>query len=67
MTEIVKFSKKEYNAKYKEEHKEKINNQIKERNHNRYNTDEEYRRRCIELAKISVKKQREAKKKLLTI
>lgn len=62
-----KFNKKEYNKAYIEANKEKINSQIRERNHIRYNNDEEYRKRCIELAKISVKKQREAKKKLLII
>lgn len=62
MTEIVKSSKKEYYTKYKEEHKDKINTQIRERNNYRYNNDEEYRKKCIEYAKISVKKQREAKK-----
>jgi hypothetical protein len=59
-----KFDRKEYNRLYREKNREKINNQIKERNHNRYHNDEEYRKQCIELAKISVKKQRE-KKKLL--
>ncbi len=60
-----KFDRKEYNRLYREKNKEKINNQIKERNYNRYHNDEQYRKQSIELAKISVKKQREKKKLLL--
>jgi hypothetical protein len=57
-----KFDRKEYNRLYREKNKEKMNNQSREKNYIRYHNDEEYRKHCIETAKISVKKQREIKK-----
>lgn len=57
--------KREYNKKYREEHKEHLNKIINERNKERYYTDEEYRKKTIESSKISVKKQRELKKNIL--
>lgn len=54
----AKFNKKEYNKQYIENNKEKYNKMSRERNKERYYTDEEYRKKIIELAKISIKKKR---------
>ena len=53
-----KFNKKEYNKQYIEKNKEKYNKMSRERNQERYYTDEEYRQKIIERAKLSVYKKR---------
>lgn len=57
-----KFNKAEYNKRYLEEHKEKYYKMSRERNMERYYTDEEFRKQIIERAKISVKNKRLALK-----
>ncbi len=53
-----KFNKKEYNKAYIEANKEKYYQMSRERNRERYYTDEQYRAKIIERAKISVKNRR---------
>ena len=50
-----KFNKKEYNKAYLEANKEKYYKMSRERNMERYYTDEEFRQKIIERAKISMK------------
>jgi hypothetical protein len=58
----VKFNKKEYNKAYLQANKEKYYKMSRERNKERYYTDEEFRKKIIERAKISVKNKRKALK-----
>ncbi len=58
IVEKPKFNKKEYNKAYIEANKEKYHRMSRERNMERYYTDEEYRAKIIERAKISVKNRR---------
>lgn len=53
-----KFNKKEYNKAYLEANKEKYYKMSRERNMERYYTDEDFRAKIIERAKISVKNRR---------
>ena len=53
-----KFNKKEYNKAYLEANKEKYYTMSRERNMERYYTDEEFRKKIIERAKISVTNKR---------
>ena len=53
-----KFNKKEYNKAYLEKSKEKYYKMSRERNMERYYTDEKFRAKIIERAKISVKNRR---------
>ncbi len=62
--EVNKFNKKEYDKKYIEANKEKYNKMTRERNMERYYSDEEYRKKIIERAKISVKNKRMSLKSL---
>jgi len=59
-----KFNKKEYNKAYLEANKEKYYKMSRERNMERYYTDEEFRAKLIERAKISTKNKRIAMKNL---
>ena len=59
-----KFNKKEYNKAYLEANKEKYYKMSRERNMERYYTDEEFREKLIERAKISTKNRRIAMKNL---
>ena len=56
--EISRFDKKEYNKQYLEANKEKYYKMSRERNMERYYTDEEFRAKIIERAKISVRNRR---------
>ena len=56
--EISRFDKKEYNKQYLEAHKEKCYEISRERYMERYYTDEEFRAKIIERAKISVRNRR---------
>ncbi len=58
MEEKPKFNKKLYNKEYLQRNKEKYNQMSRERNQERYYTDEEYRQKIIERAKLSVYKKR---------
>jgi hypothetical protein len=58
VVEKTKFNKKEYNKAYIEANKEKYYQMSRERNRERYYTDEQYRAKIIERAKISVKNRR---------
>ena len=58
IVEKPKFNKKEYNKAYLEANKEKYSKMSRERNMERYYTDQEYRAKIIERAKISVKNRR---------
>ena len=58
------FDKKEYNRLYLEANKEKYYKMSRERNMERYYTDEEFRAKLIERAKISTKNRRLAMKNL---
>jgi hypothetical protein len=60
----AKYNKSEYNKKYLEENREKYYKMSRERNMERYYTDEEFRAKIIERAKISVKNRRMALKGL---
>jgi hypothetical protein len=60
----AKYNKSEYNKKYLEENREKYYKMSRERNMERYYTDEEFRAKIIERAKISVKNRRLALKSL---
>jgi len=53
-----KFNKREYNKAYIEANKEKYYKMSRERNMERYYTDEEFRQKIIERAKISMKNKR---------
>jgi len=53
-----KFNKTEYNKAYIEANKEKYYKMSRERNMERYYTDEEFRAKIIERAKISMKNKR---------
>ena len=53
-----KFNKKEYNKTYLEANKEKYYKMSRERNMERYYTDEEFRAKIIERAKVSMKNKR---------
>lgn len=53
-----KFNKKEYNKNYLLKNKEKYNEMSRNRNYDRYYTDDEYRAKIIERAKLSVYKKR---------
>jgi hypothetical protein len=59
-----KFNKKEYNKAYLEANKEKYYKMSRERNMERYYTDEEFREKLIERAKISTKNRRIAMRNL---
>jgi len=59
-----KFNKKDYNKAYLEANKEKYYKMSRERNMERYYTDEEFREKLIERAKISTKNRRLAMKNL---
>jgi hypothetical protein len=58
VVEKPRFNKKEYNKAYLEANKEKYYAMSRERNRERYYSDEEYRAKIIERAKISVKNRR---------
>ena len=60
--ETPKFNKKEYNKAYLEANKEKYYKMSRERNMERYYSDEEFRQKIIERAKLSMKKKRLAMK-----
>jgi hypothetical protein len=60
----AKFNKVEYNKAYIEANKEKYNKLSRDRNYERYYTDEEFRAKIIERAKLSVKNRRMALKYL---
>ena len=53
-----KFNKKDYNKAYLEANKEKYYKMSRERNMECYYTDEEFRAKIIERAKISVRNRR---------
>ena len=53
-----KFNKKEYNKAYLEANKEKYYKMSRERNMERYYTDEDFRAKIIERAKLSAKNKR---------
>ena len=53
-----KFNKKEYNKAYLEANKEKYYKMSRERNMERYYTDEQFRAKIIERAKLSAKNKR---------
>ena len=53
-----KFDKKEYNKAYLEAKKEKYYQMSRERDMERYYSDEEFRTKLIERAKISMKNKR---------
>ena len=54
-----------FRSKYLEEHKEKYYEMSRNRNKERYYTDDEYRAKIIERAKISVKNKRNAMKNMI--
>ena len=56
--ETPRFNKKEYNKAYLEANKEKYYKMSNDRNKERYYTDEEFRKKIIERAKISIKSKR---------
>jgi hypothetical protein len=56
--EKPKFNKKEYNKNYLLKNKDKYNEMSRNRNYDRYYTDDEYRAKIIERAKLSVYKKR---------
>ena len=58
IVEKPKFNKKEYNKAYIEANKEKYYKMSRDRNRERYYTDDEFRAKIIERAKISVKNRR---------
>jgi hypothetical protein len=58
VVETSRFNKKEYNKAYLEANKEKYYKMSRERNMERYYTDEEFRAKIIERAKISVRNRR---------
>lgn len=62
--DIPKFNKKEYNKNYLEANKEKYYKMSRERNMERYYTDEEFRTKLIERAKLSMKNKRLSMKNL---
>ena len=62
---LLNLIKKAYNKKYLEENKEKYNEMSRARNMERYYTDEEFRAKIIERAKISVKNKRNAMKNMI--
>ena len=58
VVDTPKFNKKEYNKAYIEANKEKYYKMSRDRNRERYYTDEEFRKKIIERAKISVRSKR---------
>ena len=58
MDDKPRFNKKEYNKAYLEANKEKYREMSRLRNHERYYSDDEFRRQIIESAKLSVKNKR---------
>lgn len=60
-----KFDKKAYNKAYLAENREKYYKMSRERNMERYYTDNEFRKQIIERAKLSVKNKRLQMKELL--
>ena len=64
--ETSKFDKKEYNKAYLEANKEKYYKMSRERNMERYYTDEQFRAKIIERAKLSAKHKRLNSRKQLS-
>ncbi len=58
VVDTPRFNKKEYNKAYIEANKEKYYKMSNDRNKERYYTDEEFCKKIIERAKISVKSKR---------
>ena len=58
VVDTPRFNKKEYNKAYIQANKEKYYKMSNDRNKERYYTDEEFRKKIIERAKISVKSKR---------
>ncbi len=65
LEEKQRFNKKEYNKAYLEANKEKYREMSRLRNHERYYSDDEFRRQIIERAKLSVKNKRLSMKSLI--
>jgi hypothetical protein len=63
--ERPRFNKKDYNKEYLQRNKEKYNKMSRERNQERYYTDEEYRQKIIERAKLSVYRKRMEMKNMI--
>lgn len=57
-----KFDKASYNKAYLSEHKDKYNKMSRERNYERYYTDEEFRQKVMEQAKLAQRQRRMALK-----